>query len=322
MPDAPVQRLSEITVAIATRDRPEMLGRCLQNLLAAPMRPREIVIVDQSHSDQTTQVVQQQRSGAVQLVYHHQPSSGLGTAQNAAMARASGTIVAVTDDDCVPAAGWLPALEAAFAGPHLIDAVTGPVLPYGPERPDTFSVAARSSTRRVDFDARALPWDIGSGNNFAVRRAWLLEIGGNDERLGPGSPGQGGVDMDLFYRLARAGARLRYEPEAVVYHERASRASRLARRRPYGYGMGACCSLWLRQGDRNALRVLAHWVILRLRRAAAALTQRDGERVREEALVLGGTLSGLMYGWRAAGLPRGAGLALPARPDLTVPNQT
>lgn len=308
MSDAPIQRLSEITVAIATRDRPEMLDRCLRSLLAAPVQPREIVIADQSRTDQTAQVVTQQRGGAVALIYQRQPSGGLGTAQNAAMARASGAIVAVTDDDCVPADGWLPALEAAFADPHGVDAVTGPVLPYGPEQAGTYSVAARSSTQRVDFDARALPWEIGSGNNFAVRRTWLHQIGGNDERLGPGSPGQGGVDMDLFYRLARAGARLRYEPAAVVYHERASRASRLARRRPYGYGMGACCGLWLRQGDRNALRILAHWINLRLRRAAAGLGQRDGERVREEALVLGGTVSGLVYGWRAARQPRGAGL--------------
>jgi GT2 family glycosyltransferase len=143
-----------------------------------------------------------------------------------------------------------------------------------------------------------MPWDIGSGNNFAVKRVWLAKVRGNDERLGPGSPGQGGVDMDLLYRLARAGARIRYEPEALIYHERASRASRLARRGPYGYGMGAACSLWLRQGDNNAWRVLVRWVLMRARRLAIGVRQRDGLRVHEEFLVLAGTLGGLLYGWR------------------------
>ena len=105
--------------------------------------------------------------------------------------------------------------------------------------------------------------------------------------------------MDLFYRLARAGARIRYEPEAVVYHERAHQTSRLARRGPYGYGMGACCSLWLRQGDANALRVLARWGLMRTRRLAAGLVQGNRLRVHEETLVLAGTLGGLLYGWRA-----------------------
>jgi O-antigen biosynthesis protein len=294
------RRQAEVTVAIATRDRPDMLDRCLQCLLSESLWPREIVVADQSRDERTAQVVQKYRVGTVELVYLHQAGQGLGTAQNLAMRRARCEVVAVTDDDCVPAASWLSTVEAAFAGLDSVDVLTGPVLPYGPDRPDLLPVATRTSTTRIEFGGRAMPWEIGSGNNFAVKRAWLEQIGGNDERLGPGSPGRGGVDMDLFYRLARAGARIRYEPEAVVYHERADQGSRLARRGPYGYGMGACCSLWLRQGDANALRVLARWGLMRTGRLAAGLVHGNRLRVREEILVLAGTLGGLLYGWRAS----------------------
>jgi O-antigen biosynthesis protein len=294
------QRTAKITVAIATRDRPDMVERCLKNLFSQSVLPAEIVVVDQSSDQSTAQIVERFKAGPVAVVYDHQSTQGLGKGQNRAMVRASAKIVAVTDDDCVPDLNWLEAIEAAFTGSDAVDFVTGPVFPYGPERPDTFPIATRTSTKRTNFDGRAMPWDIGSGNNFAVRRAWLEKVEGNDERLGPGSPGQGGVDMDLFYRLARAGARIRYEPDAFVFHERANRASRLARRVPYGYGMGACCALWLRQRDYNALRVLAHWISLRAHRFVTGAIQRDGLRVYEELLVFLGTARGLLYGWRVA----------------------
>jgi GT2 family glycosyltransferase len=150
----------------------------------------------------------------------------------------------------------------------------------------------------VEFQQNAMQWDIGSGNNFAVKREWLNRIGGNDERLGPGSPGQGAVDMDLFYRLLHAGARIRYEPDLVVYHARTTEAGRISRRIPYGYGMGACCRIWLRQKDHQALRVLARWFLLRMRRLWEGIRKGHWMLIYEELLVLTGTIRGFIAGRR------------------------
>jgi GT2 family glycosyltransferase len=127
----------------------------------------------------------------------------------------------------------------------------------------------------------------------------LLRVGGFDERLGAGSPGGSGEDMDLLYRLLRAGARIRYEPQAVIYHERQPRDRRLASRSAYGRGIGACCGLWLRGRDLHALGVLAGWLRMRGGMAAGAVRRRQWSGVREELLVLGGTARGLVYGFRA-----------------------
>jgi GT2 family glycosyltransferase len=204
----------------------------------------------------------------------------------------------VTDDDCEPTPNWVAKIEQAFASPNSIDAVTGRVLPLGPETVGTYAVSSRTSTQQIEFKGKANPWYVGSGNNFAVRREGLECMGGNDERLGPGSPGQGGVDMDLFYRLLRAGARIRYEPELLVYHARTSKAGRISRRIPYGFGMGACCTLWLRQKDPYALRVLLSWFFLRTSRLFEGLLRRQWMRVYEEGLVLLGTLKGLVHGMK------------------------
>ncbi len=174
--------------------------------------------------------------------------------------------------------------------------MTGRVLPREPVHPRVYAVSLRTSETRIEFSRDAMPWDIGSGNNFVVKAGWWNRVGGNDERLGPGSPGQGGVDMDVFYRLLRAGARIRYEPNLVVYHERTTREGRIARRSMYGHGMGAACMIHLRHGDWNALRMFGRWLLMRTGRMWNALRRRDGLGMYEEFLVLKGTARGVVYG--------------------------
>jgi O-antigen biosynthesis protein len=284
-------------VVISTRDRAELLGRCLDAVMVGEVLPAEIVVVDQSHNDRTRLVVQKHAMGPVEVRYVHHAGSGLGASQNLAFDLARRQVIAVLDDDCVASPRWAAVIEEAFASKE-VDVLTGRVLPLGPAAPGVFAVATRTRDQRVDFSPDAMPWDIGSGNNFAASRAWLKRVGGNDERLGPGALGQGAVDMDLFYRLLRAGARVRYEPESVVYHEQTTLSGRLERRGPYGYGMGACCGIWIHRGDLHAARMLVGWLLMRTRRLLAGLRRGDRLTAREEVLMLGGTLRGLAYGLR------------------------
>jgi GT2 family glycosyltransferase len=296
------KKIAEITVAISTLNRPDALYICLKNLLTGDVLPAEIVVVDQSRDEKAEQVVDGCDAGPVSLVYIRHEGRGLGAAQNIAIHHAKQPIVAVTDDDCEPAPNWIAKIEQSFSSHSSIDGLTGRVLPTDQKSAEAYAVSSRTSTERMDFQRKAMPWYVGSGNNFAVKRKWLQSIGGNDERLGPGSPGQGGVDMDLFYRLLRAGARIRYEPELLVYHARTDKNGRISRRVPYGYGMGACCILWLREKDWYALQVLVSWFFLRLQRLVEGIFHKQWLRVYEETLVLRGTLQGLVYGLRVKSL--------------------
>ncbi len=288
-----------VTVAVATLDRPDALARCLDALVLDAERPDEILVVDQG-SDERTRAVAEAR-GALWL---RQERRGLAASRNLALERASCPILAVTDDDCVPAPGWVAAIRRAFSlsdvpdEPDAPDAVTGPVLPRGPEAAGLFAVSSRTGGTRADFRGRAAPWLVGTGGNFAARRESIERAGGWDGRLGAGSAGGAGEDMDLFYRLLRSGARIRYEPEAVVYHERQPRERRLASRSSYGRGIGACVGLWLRGGDFHALGVLGRWISMRAGLGVRALRRGRWEALREEGLVLGGTFGGLVYGLR------------------------
>jgi GT2 family glycosyltransferase len=289
---------AQISVAVATRDRPEHLARLLDALVASEPQPREIVIADQS-ADGRSERVTHERASEVDIRYLRDDRAGLGVAQNRAFSHARCRIIAVIDDDCVPAPNWLAVIEERFDADPELGALTGPVLPLAAHDLDAVPVSSRTSLLERTFSGRHVPWEVGSGNNFALRREWLDVVRGNDERLGPGSPGRGGVDMDLFYRLLRAGARIRYEPESVVYHAQVTRRDRLARRGPYGHGIGAGVVIWLREGDLYAVWVLVRWLALRLRRCFRGLLQQDWTLAREEALVLGGTARGLLFGLRA-----------------------
>jgi len=285
-------RTADLTVAVATLDRPQGLARCLEALALGTVQPAEVIVVDQGEG--AAPVLER----GLPVRYLRQERRGLAASRNLALAEARHPVLAVTDDDCVPDPGWVAALDRALQSPDL-DAVTGRVLPLGPEQPGLYAVSSRTSSSPADFAGRALPWLVGTGGNFAARRDWLLRVGGFDERLGAGSPGGSGEDMDLLYRLLRAGARIHYEPQAVVFHERQPRNRRLASRSAYGRGIGACCGLWLRGRDLHALAILAGWLRMRGGMAAGAVRRRQWAGVREELLVLGGTARGLVYGLRA-----------------------
>src|SRR5581483_1972376 len=285
-------------VAIATLDRPAGLLRCLHAVLAGAAAPAEVIVVDQSAGDETEAPLAGCSPSEIPVVYVRQARRGLAASRNAALARARYPLVAVTDDDCVPSAGWVAALGRAFAAAPTPDAVTGRVLPLGPPVAGLYAVSSRTSAAPADYRGMASPWLVGTGANFAVRRECLSRVGGYDERLGVGSPGGAGEDIELLYRLLRAGARIRYAPDALVYHARQDRRRRLASRWGYGQGIGAFTGVWMRRGDAGASRVLARWVLDRGRRLALAAAQRRWDAAREELLVLGGTGSGLAYGLR------------------------
>ncbi len=260
--------------------------------------PAEITVVDQSADGAAARV---SASAAIPIRYERQREQGLAVGQNRAFRLTSEPVVAVLDDDCTADRDWLRTIDATLAEHPQLAGVTGRVLPLAEDAPGLFPVSLRTSDVRRDYKRGDLPWDVGSGNNFALRREWFDRVGGCDPRLGPGSRARGGVDMDLFYRLLRAGARIRYEPGSVVFHERKTKASRMGRRIPYGRGVGACSALWLRQRDASALRVLASWLLLRSSLLSHAMAQRRWTSVQEELLVLWGTLQGIGYGFCVAG---------------------
>jgi glycosyltransferase involved in cell wall biosynthesis len=293
MEDRQPERLS---VVISTLDRPHLLARCLDALLAGTVLPDEVVVVDQGAPGPVADVLEQRRGRGVELVHVAQARRGLSVSQNAGVEHARGRAVCVVDDDCVPDPTWVEVAARAHAAAGGSLLLTGRVLPLPPSGERVLPLSSRTSTERTELEPGAPPWEAGTGGNFSVTREAYLRVGGNDERLGTGAPGRAGNDLDLFHRLLCAGVPGRYEPDLLVLHERATVAERRSRRWTYGFGIGTCVALWRSAGDPAAGRVLRQWVRLRLGLLRGA--RRPGP-VLDEARVLLGTLNGLAHGWRA-----------------------
>ena len=286
-----------MTAAVAACDRPDGLLRCLHGVLAGPVLPAEIVVVDQSRDDAVATALSSLRA-PVPLHYFRMPREGLSASRNAAWRRAAQPAIAFTDDDCVPDPHWIGVADGVLGRDPDVAAVSGRVLPLGEERPGTYVVSPRTGTEAVEFTGRAVPWRVGTGGNFVARRPWLERVGGFDPRLGAGSPGRAAEDADLIYRLLAKGGRIRYEPRAVVYHERQTAAQRLSSRRGYGHGIGAFCAMYLRRGDFHAGRMLGGYLRDQSVSLARAALRRDWFVARQRLLALEGCAGGIVYGLR------------------------
>lgn len=261
--------------------------------------PAEVLIINQGKFHLVESVIKRFRlEQSTPIIHCAQPPRGLSAARNLATNHANCPIIAFTDDDCVPDANWLVHIERILISNPIADAVTGSIRPLDTGHPAEFPISIRNSKKEMTFQGRALPWHVGSGGNFAVRRTWLFLIGGFDERLGVGSPGKAAEDTDLFYRLLQEGAIIRYEPELAISHERQDAARLIRSFWNYSYGIGAFSAKHARKGDLFAVYMLCVWLFWLIWRTASSIVRRNRIYAGEGLLSLRGCRHGLVYGFR------------------------
>lgn len=175
-----------VTVVIPAVDRVALLARCLDGLAGAD------VLVVHDGDEGVRRLLSERGLHGLQIGDH-----GVSAKRNAGWRVARTDWVAFTDDDCVPAPGWLDALLADGA-----DLVAGPVQPHPDD--DAAGLWARTVT--------ATEPGFYPGCNLLVRRTALERVGGFDEAL------RGGEDTDLAWRVRESGASHGWAGDAVVWH--------------------------------------------------------------------------------------------------------
>ena len=245
------------SVVIPTRERPELLARCLDSVLACdyPADRVEVLVVDNAPAGAgTRELVERVRGGDERVSYLLAPRPGSGSARNDGADRARGEIVAFVDDDVLVDRHWLVELVAGFRAAPDVSCVTGLVVAaeldtwaqqlfeeYGGFGEGFEGAVLDLGSHRPENPLFPFnPGILGSGNNVAFRRAALLELGGYDPYLGNGTPARAGEDWELFLRLFRRGHTAVYHPSAIVHHRHRRAFEELrAQIRDYGVGMGA-----------------------------------------------------------------------------------
>jgi len=191
-----------ISVLIATKNRPEDLRRCVSSILNNIYeQPFEIIVADQGKTHGAEGVVRSLRTKNIR--YRVIRKKGKAHALNACLRIASGRLLSFTDDDCVVSPNWLATIEANFVKYPAVGGIFGSTFPYRPERhprevcPATFFLNKEHTIHNpYSIHYRTL----GLGNNMTFRRNVTDHVGAFREWIGPGvSFSAGGEDSDYIY---------------------------------------------------------------------------------------------------------------------------
>lgn len=244
--------IDSLSVLICSYNRAPLLEEALAGLAGA-IAPAgcdvEVIVVDNNSSDDTAAVVERAAArGPWPVRYAMERRQGKSYALNLGLAMARGDVVALTDDDVLPADDWLVRIVEQFRAQDLVF-VFGKVLPRWEvlPPPELLTVKARDiwgPLALIDYGDEPVGYDAASfaerrlpiGANLAVRRDALNAIGGWRTDLGKVDNSLiAGEDHELCVRLYRAGLYSGlYDPAVLVRHfVPASRLTRQYFRRWY-----------------------------------------------------------------------------------------
>lgn len=253
-----------VTVLVSTRDRPRQLAACMRAIAAADGPDlAAFVVVDQSRGEVADlQAALADVPGgmglAAKLRHVRTDTVGLSRSRNIGLGLCATEIVAMTDDDCVVDPDWVVRIAAVFRGDSSLAALYGGSRPLGKAAGDVPFPATHARRSPATLRIWDDPTSFGSGNNMAFRREAVVQAGGFDEALGAGTPIPSGEDAEMFFRLLRHGARVRYDPQVQVAHEMwrgPDEVNQLVR----GYALGSAVYLTravIANGDVIALGIL------------------------------------------------------------------
>lgn len=233
------------TVAVCTRDRPQLLEGCLAALAALDPAPDRVLVVDNAPRSDCREIV-----ASHGFDYAVEPRPGLDNARNRAIALCETELLAFTDDDCRPIPGWLACVDRRFA-----ERATAAVTGWGSAvRLDSEAQIAFEETGGFarGFRARRFDWTsieptsagvTGAGANMVFRTDVLRALGGFPPELDAGTPTASGGDIYVLGRVLAAGWRVVFDPSSMIWHDHRADVPELRRvMRGYGRGIGSMAS--------------------------------------------------------------------------------
>jgi glucosyl-dolichyl phosphate glucuronosyltransferase len=234
--DAPSKPLRSISAVICTFNRAGLLQQTLCALRSCTPPSDcdvEIIVVDNNSTDETPAVVRRLADDpGFPVRYASEPRQGKSFALNRALGVARGDVIALTDDDVLPADDWLINIAHRFRSEQIVFAF-GKVLPRWSVLPPPELLTRRARDlwgplALVDYGDEPIRYTpagfrtlrLPIGANLAVRRDALERVGGWRTDLGrvDNSP-VCGEDRELCVRLFRAGLYEGiYDPCISVHH--------------------------------------------------------------------------------------------------------
>jgi cellulose synthase/poly-beta-1,6-N-acetylglucosamine synthase-like glycosyltransferase len=163
-------------------------------------------VIDDGSTDNTAEMVKK-----FQVRYFYQQNHGPATARNKGVREAKGDIIFFTDADCAPQNNWIEEMAKPFENPKVM-AVKGA---YKTKQKTLIARFAQVEfEERFNMLKKAESIDMVDTYSAGYRRSVFLSLGGFD----PSFPVANNEDTELSYKMSRAGHRMVFEPNAIVYH--------------------------------------------------------------------------------------------------------
>lgn len=216
-----------VSVVIVTWNGRGLLERFLPSVLATTYSEVEVIVADNASTDGTATWLRTTHPEVV--VVQHAENGFFARGNNAAVPHTTGDLLLFLNNDVEVPPDWLGPLAAAFDDPEVV-AVQPKLLQHADRAQFEYAGASGGfldaygypftrgrlfNTLEADRgqydDARDVFWATGAA--LAVRRAAFVEAGGFDEAFEMHME-----EIDLCWRLQRAGGRIRVEPASVAYH--------------------------------------------------------------------------------------------------------
>jgi GT2 family glycosyltransferase len=225
--------LTSVSVTLVTYNSRLYLEACLRSVLAQSHSPLEIVVVDNSSSDDTREILARFEN-RIRVVYNG-ANLGFADAQNQAIALSEGDWVLVLNPDVVLQPDFIEQLVEAGQIDPKVGTVCGRLLatsrelqPLDPPLIDTAGIYFTENIRHFDRGwhepddgrFRRMEYVIGASAAAALyRREMIHDISEKGDFFDPDFFAYR-EDADVAWRAQLLGWRCLYAPEAVGHHVR------------------------------------------------------------------------------------------------------
>jgi GT2 family glycosyltransferase len=248
-----------LSVVIPSHNRPDLLNACLRTVTRHAPAGTEILVVDDGSPGGVISAVVATFS-KVHVTRLPQPR-GFCAAANTGVRAACGDVVEMLNDDTEVTAGWAEVALAAFHDPAV--AAVAPLVLCRSENlvdsaGDRYYVGGIAGKRGhgcplESLDLRRRRVFGASGSSAFFRREVFLRVGGFPESFGAYFE-----DVDLAFRLHRAGYHVVFEPTSRVLHHVSASYGRPQRRLLEQQSRNEERVFWRNLPSRTLCRALPH----------------------------------------------------------------
>ena len=205
-----------VSALICTRNRGATAAAAVRAVLENAFDDFELLVIDQSDNNETEQALLPLCADS-RLRVIRTDTVGKGRALNLGLSLAQADIVAMTDDDCLVPPNWLAKITAVFDQHPQVAITFTNVVAVDHDHSAGFVPSWSFPSNRIVTHLSDIPW--GMGASMAVRKQVVLEMGGFDERLGPGGDFFSGDETDLMLRMLLDNHAVYELGETAVYHD-------------------------------------------------------------------------------------------------------